>query len=122
MVHDHDLVLAPVPSEATLEPNHLAMPDLSLVSFRSCRSDDDHHRIPDFDCSSGSECMLEEQVSSRTIIVVSARHDQVLAIEAIEPSFRLPILTQEAVIREISCDHNDVRIKRIDLPNSLLKD
>ena len=53
--------------------------------------------------------------------MVSARHDEVLAVEAVEPLSRFTILAQKSAVSEISRNHNYVRIKVIDFTGGLFE-
>lgn len=111
MMHYDNSTLTLMSPQVSLQPNDLAMPDLSFISLRSGCTHDDQRSVADPHDLSRTESFFEEQVPGGTIVMISTRHDYVPATKVIEPLLGLPILAQKAIVCEISRNNDHVWIK-----------
>ena len=79
VMHDYDSGLSFVSSESVLQPDNLAMAYLTFISLWPSRADHNQHSIVNLGYSTKSESLLENQVTSRPVIVVSTCGEDVLA-------------------------------------------
>ncbi len=121
MMHDYDSGLSFVSTESVLQPDNLAMAYLTFIPLWSSRADYNQHSIVNLGYSTKLESVLEDQVTSGPVVVVSTCSEDVLAAQSSQPSLGFTVLTQETIVREIPCDHDSVGVQIVDLASGLLE-